>query len=80
MRDLREAKIGKEGAKWFLGGLSSCDHGLSAETTSRLITLNGMKASEEITEEQARQVGLPWHGYSSSMRTKLTLSLRTVDV
>lgn len=25
---------------------------------NRLITLNGMKASEEITEEQARQVGL----------------------
>lgn len=27
-------------------------------TTQRLITLNGMKASEEITEEQSRQVVL----------------------
>jgi ESCRT-I complex subunit VPS28 len=34
-------------------------HSLGLITVSRLITLNGMKASEEISEEQSRQVAPP---------------------
>ncbi len=34
-------------------------HSLGLITVPRLIALNGMKASEEITEEQSRQVAPP---------------------
>lgn len=34
-------------------------HSLRLITVPRLISLNGMKASEEITEEQSRQVAPP---------------------
>ena len=60
MHGSREAKTGKAGARW-LGGVfpliyfSSC-RAIIWPLEHRLITLNGMKASEEITEEQTRQV------------------------
>ena len=57
MHDLKEAKTGKDGVKWSDGTFAS--QGILVATIDdifRLITLNAMKASEEITEEQSRQV------------------------
>ena len=57
MRGLKEAKTGKDGVEWLDG--MSVSKGILVATIDdllRLITLNGMKASEEITEEQSRQV------------------------
>ena len=57
MHGLKEAKTGKDGVEWSDGTFVS--QGILVATVDdifRLITLNGMKASEEITEEQSRQV------------------------
>ena len=55
---------GPEQDGWLVSSLFPAAHRVSgngrADTSAnlyRLITLNGMKASEELTEEQARQVG-----------------------
>jgi hypothetical protein len=60
MRGLRGVKIGKGGVGWLDGKYIFFDHTLDSLmfwcTPQRLITLNAMKASEEITEEQSRQV------------------------
>ena len=58
MLGLRGARTGKDGARWSAGAFNffllsvSCAH----IGDLRLITLNSMKASEEITDEQSRQV------------------------
>lgn len=61
MRGSREVKIGRAGARWSDGeeSLAVLRVDVSFRLTCfryRLIMLNGMKASEELTEEQARQV------------------------
>lgn len=64
MRGLREVKIGKGGVGWLAGKLSLRHQRPTLTRLIRLITLNGMKASEEITDEQSRQVRIlmrrPW--------------------
>lgn len=45
---------------WCVGDYDSCVASLLTYYT-RLITLNGMKASEEITEEQSRQVRISFY-------------------
>ena len=58
MLGLRGARTGRDGARWSAGAFDfsllsvSCAH----IGDLRLITLNSMKASEEITDEQSRQV------------------------
>jgi len=62
MRGSRGARTGKEGAGWWDGEHRPAHIHRSfllicpGIVFIRLITLNGMKASEELTEEQSRQV------------------------
>ena len=58
MHDLKEARIGKDEVVWYHGEfhLSFLLYLSSLTAWIRLITLNGMKASEELTDEQSRQV------------------------
>ena len=57
MHDLKEARIGKDEVVWYHGELT-CRSYTTLKTAwwIRLITLNGMKASEELTDEQSRHV------------------------
>ena len=58
MHDLKEARIGKDEVVWYHGKSTKSFLLLiiSNNIDFRLITLNGMKASEELTDEQSRQV------------------------
>jgi len=57
MHGLKGAKTGKDGVEWLDGVFMRIDILVATiDDLFRLITLNGMKASEEITEEQSRQV------------------------
>ena len=59
MHDLKEARIGKGEVVWYHGNsplIIVLIHYLFIINQFRLITLNGMKASEELTDEQSRQV------------------------
>jgi len=63
MPDSKAARTGKAVVGWLVGksnaGFVLVDYahrGVYGGFIGRLITLNGMKASEEITEEQSRQL------------------------
>ena len=53
-QDSRVVRNGKEEQRSYIGALFT--HISPAKTDDRLITLNALKASDEITEEQSRQV------------------------
>jgi hypothetical protein len=56
-QDSRVVRNGKEEQRSYIGTLST--HISPAKANDRLITLNALKASDEITEEQSRQVCIP---------------------
>jgi VPS28 protein len=53
--DSRRAKTGRAEERWFHGESITLRAQDLLLMKGRLITLNGMKASEELTEEQSRQ-------------------------
>ena len=53
-QDSRVVRNGKVERRSYIG--TSSDHVSPAKANNRLITLNALKASDEITEEQSRQV------------------------
>jgi hypothetical protein len=56
-QDSRVVRNGKEEQRSYIG--TSSTHISPAKANDRLITLNALKASDEITEEQSRQVCAP---------------------
>jgi hypothetical protein len=72
MQDSKDLKNGKAGARWLDGALLRLFPDVFfALKQLRLITLNGMKASEEITEEQSRQVHLAFLLFARSCLTEI---------
>ena len=59
-QDSRVVRNGKEEQRSYIG--TSSTHIASSIADDRLITLNALKASDEITEEQSRQVCTPLEG------------------
>ena len=75
MRGLKEAKSGKDGREWSHGKTLCVLVSHRLTLVGRLITLNSMKASDEITDEQARQVCIVCIHVTSKFTSK-TVAIR----